>query len=156
VDYQSQVDSPVRAVFARLAAPSRLGEWLGEVVTVPDIPPPGSIGEPFALMIRIDAAETGGAGEMTAYELPWLAGYRPIAGPRTCLLRAPCTTRDGGTQIRVHQASGSAPLTVDLHQLKLALATPASPHPPAPGRPAARPLPAIARRGHSAQEFHSR
>lgn len=134
MDYQAQLASPVRDVFARLAAPSRLGEWLGEVITAPAAPPLGSIGEPFALTIRIDAAETGAAGEMTAYEPPWLVGYRLIAGPRTYLLRVTCTARDGGTQIRVHQASDAAPLTVDLHRLKLTLATPAPP--PGPVAPA--------------------
>ncbi len=69
------------------------------------------------------------AGELTAYEPPWLVGYRLAAGPRTYLLRATCTTRDGGTQIHVHQASDGPPLTVDLYQLQQALAASA----PAPG-----------------------
>jgi hypothetical protein len=134
MDYQAQLASPVRAVFARLAAPARLGEWLREVITAPAVPPPpGSIGEAFTLTLRIDAAEADAAGELTAYEPPWLVGYRLAAGPRTYLLRATCTTRDGGTQLRVHQASDGPPLTVDLYQLQQALATPA-PAPP-PGGP---------------------
>jgi hypothetical protein len=136
MDYQAQLASPVRAVFARLAAPARLGEWLREVITAPAAPPPGSIGEAFPLTLRIDAAEADAAGELTAYEPPWLVGYRLAAGPRTYLLRATCTARDGGTQIHVHQASDGPPLTVDLYQLQQALAAPAPPPPPGRSLPA--------------------
>ena len=128
MDYQAQLASPVRAVFARMAAPARLGEWLREVITAPAAPlTPGSIGEAFTLTLRLDAAEAGAAGELTAYEPPWLVGYRLAAGPRTYLLRATCTAYDGGTQIHVHQACDGAPLTVDLYRLQLALAAPAPP-----------------------------
>lgn len=139
MDYQAQVDSPVGDVFARLAAPARLGEWVREVVTAPTAPPPGSVGEPFALTVRIDAAEVGAAGELTAFEPPWLVGYRLVAGLRTYLLRATCTARDGGTRICVHQASDEAPLTVDLYRLKLALAASAAAPPPGESAPARRP-----------------
>ena len=123
MDYHAQLASPVRTVFARLAAPARLGEWLREVVISPAAPPPsGTIGEPFALTVRIDAAETDATAELTVFEPPWLVGYRLAAGSRTYLLRATCTAHDGGTRIHVHQASDGAPLTVDLDRLKLALA----------------------------------
>lgn len=138
MDYQAQVASPVGAVFARLAAPARLGEWLREVVNTPGAPPPGSIGQPFALRVRIDAAETDAAGELTAFEPPWLVGYRLVAGSRTYLLRATCTARDGGTQVHVHQASDGAPLTVDLYRLELALAA-SAPAPPGGSVPDRRP-----------------
>lgn len=139
MDYQAQVASPVSAVFARLASPARLGEWLREVVTAPTTPPTGSIGEPFALTVRIDAAETDVAAELTAFEPPWLVGYRLVAGSRTYLLRATCTAHDGGTRIHVHQASDGAPLTVDLYRLKLALAASTPAPPPGGSVPARRP-----------------
>lgn len=138
MDYQAQLASPLRAVFAQLADPARLGEWLCEVITAPAAPPPGSIGQAFALTIRLDAAQTDAAGELTAYEPPWLAGYRLVAGPRTYLLRVTCTARDGGTQICVHQACDGPPLTVDLDRLQQALAARA-PAPP-PGRSSPAPI----------------
>lgn len=143
MDYQAQVASPVRTVFARLASPARLGEWLREVVTAPSAPLPGSVGEPFALRVRIDDSETDAAAELTAFEPPWLVGYRLVAGSRTYLLRATCTAHDGGTRIHVHQASDGAPLTVDLYRLKLAL-TASDPAPPGGPVPARRP-----HKGHS-------
>jgi hypothetical protein len=121
MEYQAQLDCPVRAVFARMADPARLGEWLREVVTGPATPP-DRLEAPFPLTIHADVAETGAVGEITAYEPPWLVGYRLVAGPRSCLLRVTCTAHDGGTQVHVHQACDGAPLTVDLYRLQLALA----------------------------------
>src|ERR1700743_1075083 len=94
MEYQAQLACPVRAVFARLAEPARLGDWLREVVAGP-VTPPGRPEAPFPLTIHADVADTGAVGEITAYEPPWLVGYR--RGPRpppprtTAVPRSTCT-----------------------------------------------------------------
>jgi hypothetical protein len=72
--------------------------------------------------MRLSGVGLAGSGELTAFEPPWLVGYRLFAGARTFGLRITCTADSGGTRIRVHQSDGAAPLTVDLARLELALA----------------------------------
>jgi len=123
MDCYTTLASPVEHVFAHLASPARLSDWLPEVMPGPADPDqPGGLGVAFPLTMRPAATEVAGSGEVTAFEPPWLVGYRLSAGPRTVWLRASCTAYDGGTRIHLHQ-SGDAPLAVDLGGLQRALAT---------------------------------
>jgi hypothetical protein len=129
MDCYATLASPVQAVFAHLASPARLGDWLPEVAPGPDAPAlPGELGGLFPLTVRADAGEVDATGEVTAFEPPWLVGYRLSAGPRTLWLRVTCAAGDGGTRIHLHQ-SGDAPLAVNLNGLQQALAASGSPAP---------------------------
>jgi hypothetical protein len=123
VDLYARFSSPVETVFGHLADPSRLSDWLHEVAASPGSPESVSgVGAAFPLAMRLDGVGVTGSGEMTAFEPPWLIGYRLFAGARTFGLRITCTAYVGGARIRVHQPDAAAPLTVDLAQLELALA----------------------------------
>ncbi len=129
MDCYATLAGPVQAVFAHLASPARLGDWLPEVAPGPDAPAlPGGLGGLFPLTVRADADEVDATGEVTAFEPPWLVGYRLSAGPRTLWLRVTCAAGDAGTRIHLHQ-SGAAPLAVNLNGLQQALAASASPAP---------------------------
>jgi Polyketide cyclase / dehydrase and lipid transport len=118
--------SPVRAVFDHLADPSRLGDWLPDVSAVdPDWP--GGSGADFPLTVHVDGIEVAASGEITAFEPPWLVGYRLFIGPWTHGLRVTCTAEVGGTRIHVHQPDNTAPLTIDLVRLTRALGPAAEP-----------------------------
>lgn len=119
MDLYARLASPVEAVFGHLADPSRLGDWVHEVVGTPaSLDSPSGVGATFPLGMRLDGFGVAGSGEMIAFEPPWLVGYRLFAGARTFGLRITCTARDGGVQIRVHQSGDDAPLTVNLGQLE--------------------------------------
>jgi hypothetical protein len=122
VDLYARLATPVETVFWHLADPSRLGDWLHEVAGTADDPEgtPG-VGAAFPLAMRLDGVGMAGSGEVTAFEPPWLVGYRLFAGARTFGLRITCTAHAGGARIRVHQPDNGAPLTVDLGRLELAL-----------------------------------
>lgn len=112
--------SPVRAVFGYLADPSRLGDWLPDVSAVgPDSS--GGHAADFPLTVDVDGIGIAASGEVTAFEPPWLVGYRLFIGPRTHGLRVTCTAEVGGTRIHVHQPDNAAPLTIDLVRLTRAL-----------------------------------
>ncbi|HEY2579341.1 MAG TPA: hypothetical protein VGI74_23785 [Streptosporangiaceae bacterium] len=116
--------SPVEAVFGHLADPSRLGDWVHEVLaTVAGPQLLAGIGVLFPLTVCVDTAEVAASGEVTAFEPPWLVGYRLFIGERTFGLRVTCSAQPGGSRIHVHQPDSTAPLTVDLARLKRALAT---------------------------------
>lgn len=120
VDLYASFASPVEDVFGHLADPSRLGDWVHEVVcTGPELAP--GIGVLFPLTARVDATEIAGSGEVTAFEPPWLVGYRLFIGERTHGLRVTCSAQPGGSRIHVHQPDAAAPLTVDLARLERAL-----------------------------------
>jgi hypothetical protein len=121
VDLYASFASPVEAVFGQLADPSRLGGWVREVVAVLDSPEPHPAGILFPLTARIDTAEVAGSGEVTAFEPPWLIGYRLFIGERAFGLRVTCSAQPGGSRIHIHQPDVTAPLTVDLAWLNRAL-----------------------------------
>jgi hypothetical protein len=120
MDLYATLSSPVRAVFGHLADPSRLGDWLPEVSAAGPGLSAGA-GADFPLIAHVDGIEVAASGEVTAFEPPWLVGYRLFIGSRTHGLRVTCTTQDGGTRIHVHQRDEAAPLTVDLARLTRAL-----------------------------------
>lgn len=113
---------PVQAVFGHVADPARLADWLPQVAAASA--GPGSrcgAGAEFRVTLQADGAQFAATGEVTAYEPPWLVGYRMLAGGRTASIRVTCTTQPGGTRIHIHQPDGVPPLTVDLARLIRAL-----------------------------------
>ena len=121
MDLYATFPGPVKAVFGHLADPSRLGDWLPDISVV-DAGPSDSAGTDFPLIVHVDGTELSASGEVTAFEPPWLVGYRLFIGSRTHGLRVTCTAQDGGTRVHVHQRDGAAPLTIDLARLTRALA----------------------------------
>jgi hypothetical protein len=120
MDLYATFPRPLRAVFGYLADPSRLGDWLPDVSAAG----PGTSDGPdadFPVTVHVDGIEVAGGGEVTAFEPPWLVGYRLFIGPRTHGLRVTCAAQPGGTRIHVHQPDGAAPLTIDLARLTRAL-----------------------------------
>lgn len=105
--------SPVKAVFGHLADPSRLGDWLPDVRAAGP-GPSGGTGADFPLAVYVDGIEVAASVEVTAFEPPWLVGYRLFVGSRAQGLRVTCTAQSGGTRIHVHQPDHATPLTVDL------------------------------------------
>lgn len=123
MDLYATFPSPVKTVFGHLAEPARLGDWLPEVVAaVADPGRPGGTGADFPLTVRVDGVQVAASGEVTAFEPPWLVGYRLFIGSRTHGLRVTCTAQADGTRIHVHQPDDAAPLTIDLVRLARALA----------------------------------
>jgi Polyketide cyclase / dehydrase and lipid transport len=120
MDLYATFGSPVKAVFGHLADPSRLSDWLPDISATD----PGRVdgtGADFPLTVHVDGIEVAGSGEVTAFEPPWLIGYRLFIGSRTHGLRVTCTAQAGGTQIHVHQPDNGAALTIDLARLSRAL-----------------------------------
>ena len=123
MDFYARLASPVETVFRHLADPSRLSDWLHEVAGASaSLESPSCVGAAFPLAMRVDGVGVAGSGEMTAFEPPWLVGYRLFAGAQRFGLRITCTAHSGGARIRVHQSDDAAPLTVHLARLELALA----------------------------------
>lgn len=120
MDLYATFPSPVKAVFGHLADPSRLGDWLPEI-SATDPGPAAGTGAEFACTAHVDGIEVAASGEITAFEPPWLVGYRLFIGSRTRGLRVTCTVHDGGTRVHVHQPDRTAPLTIDLARLTRAL-----------------------------------
>ena len=123
MDLYATFPSPVKAVFDHLADPSRLGDWLPGIAAAG--PGQSGTGADFPLTAHVDGIEVAASGEVTAFEPPWLIGYRLFIGSRTHGLRVTCTSQDGGTRIHVHQRDEAAPLTIDLARLTRALGVPA-------------------------------
>jgi uncharacterized protein YndB with AHSA1/START domain len=117
LDWHVVLAGPVEEVFAGFADPSRLGEWL-----------PGLTGPPAGPGVRAELGATvtvtidgpGGpraaTAEMTAFEPPWLVGYRFFIGAQTLTLRITCTARAGQTKLHVRQSGDAAPLAPDFSQ----------------------------------------
>ena len=123
MDLYATFPSPVKAVFGHLADPSRLGDWLPGIAAAG--PGQSGTGADFPITVHVDGIEVAASGEVTAFEPPWLIGYRLFIGARTHGLRVTCTSQDGGTRIHVHQRDEAAPLTIDLARLTRALGVPA-------------------------------
>lgn len=123
MDLDATLPQPLEQVFARLAAPLQLGDWLPEVRRVEATPALLlGLGAVFTLTLRTDGRECVVSGEMIAYEPPWLAAFRLLAGERTHLLRLTCSACADGTRVQIHQADAESPLRVDLDRLARALA----------------------------------
>jgi Polyketide cyclase / dehydrase and lipid transport len=120
MDLYATFPSPVKTVFGHLANPSRLGDWLPQISAVGPGPSDGT-GADFPCTVHVDGIEVAAGGEVTAFEPPWLVGYRLFIGARTLGLRVTCAAHDGGTRVHVHQHDGAAPLTIDLARLTRAL-----------------------------------
>jgi hypothetical protein len=117
VDHYVTLTRPVAAVFAELARPARLGDWLTDVLQV-DTEPAAivGIGTALALTVREGCTVRVVEAEVIGYEPPWLIAYRIfLAQPR--VLRFTCSTSDGATRVHVHQSDDASPLTVDLSLL---------------------------------------
>jgi uncharacterized protein YndB with AHSA1/START domain len=121
MDLYATLPRPVEAVFGHLADPSRLGDWLPEVTATAGQGWPGGTGAEFALTVHVDGTDVAAAGEVTAFEPPWLVGYRLFLGSRAHGIRVTCTAHPGGTRIHVHQPDDGAHLTIDLARLTRAL-----------------------------------
>lgn len=111
---------PVQAVFGRQADPFGLSDWLPDVSAVGPGPPGETDGD-FSLTVLADGIEVAASGEVTAFEPPWLAGYRLFIASSVHGIRVTCTAQAGGTRIQVHQPGAAAPLTIDLDRLTRAL-----------------------------------
>ena len=120
MDLYATFPLPVEAVFGHLADPSHLGDWLPDV-SAADPGPSGDAGADFPLSVSADGTETAASGEVTAFEPPWLIGYRLFIGSRAHGLRVTCTAQAGGMQIHVRQPDNGRPLTIDLARLARAL-----------------------------------
>jgi Polyketide cyclase / dehydrase and lipid transport len=120
MDLYATFASPVKAVFGHLADPSRLGDWLSDISSA-DRGPTDGAGADFPLTVHVDGIEVAASGEVTAFEPPWLVGYRLFIGSRTYGLRVTCAAQADGTRIHVHQPDHAAPLIIDLARLTRAL-----------------------------------
>jgi hypothetical protein len=140
VDLYATLASPIEAVFGYLADPAHLGDWLREVAgAAADPKSPAGVGASFPVTVHLDAADVAATGEMTAFEPPWLVGYRLFIGAQAHGLRVTCTVQAADTRIHVHQPDDATPLTVDIPRLShcLAAARPAAPPAVRPGSPPA-------------------
>lgn len=120
MDVYAVLAFPVGPVFACLADPARLGDWLAEISAAGPVSPGGDEAE-FPVTVTAGGVPAAGTGEVTAFEPPWLAGYRLFAGGRVHGLRITCAAHDGGTRIHIRQSGDGAPLTVDLARLAQAV-----------------------------------
>lgn len=120
MDLYTTFPNPVEAVFGHLADPSHLGDWLPDV-SAPGPGPSGGAGADFPLTVCVDGTQIAASGEVTAFEPPWLIGYRLFIGSRAHGLRVTCTAQAGGMQIHVRQPDNGRPLTIDLARLARAL-----------------------------------
>lgn len=124
MDLYATFPCTVQAVFSRVADPSRLGDWLPQIITqAAGTGAPGGAETEFRVTMRVDGAEIAASGEVTAFEPPWLVSYRLFADGHVYGLRVTCTAQPGGTQIHLHQPDSAVPLTIDLARLTRALAT---------------------------------
>jgi uncharacterized protein YndB with AHSA1/START domain len=120
MDQYATFASPVEAVFTHLADPARLADWLPQVTRVEADPDElVGIGLAFAVTTHVTGDELLTA-EVAAHEPPWLIAYRLLTA-EPMLIRATCTTHDGGTRVHVHQTDAARPLQVDLARLGRAL-----------------------------------
>lgn len=120
MDLYAMFVQSIESVFDQLADPSRLGDWLPQVA-VSASRALDDAEATFTLTVEVDGVPVAATGEMTAFEPPWLVGYRLFIGSRAHGLRVTCTTQPGGTRIHVHQPDDDIPLTIDLARLSRTL-----------------------------------
>jgi hypothetical protein len=114
IDHYATLARPVATVFAELATPARLCDWLAEVVRVEtDATAVIGIGTALTLTMRKGSTVTVVDGDVVGYESPWLIAYR-IFLPRPRVLRLTCTASHGATRVHLHQTDDEEPLTFDL------------------------------------------
>jgi hypothetical protein len=132
MDLYATFPYPVEVVFGHLADPSHLEDWLPDVCAADPGPacgagpaadpgPADSAAADFPLTVRVDGTEIAASGEVTAFEPPWLIGYRLFIGSRAHGLRVTCAVQAGQTQIHVRQPDNGTMLTIDLTRLGHAL-----------------------------------
>jgi uncharacterized protein YndB with AHSA1/START domain len=113
VDWHVVLAGPVEAVFACLADPSRLGDWLPGLTGPPAGPAvQAELGATVTVTIDGPGGPQAAIVEMTAFEPPWLVGYRLLIGARTLTLRVACTMQAGQTKVHVRQSGDAAPLAL--------------------------------------------
>jgi uncharacterized protein YndB with AHSA1/START domain len=116
VDWNVVLARPVEEVFAILADPARLSEWL------PGLTPQSSgvqaeLGATVTVTIDGPDGAEAAIAEMTAFEPPWLVSYRLLIGSRTLTLRVTCTAQADQTRLHVRQSGDAAPLAPDFNRL---------------------------------------
>jgi hypothetical protein len=118
MDQYVTLDRPVAAVFADLATPARLGDWLPEVIQV-NTEPAAVIGVGTALTLTMRSGGTVRVvdADVIGYEPPWLVAYRIFLAPPR-VLRITCSASDGATKVHLQQNNDAAPLTIDLSPLQ--------------------------------------
>ncbi|HEY1918721.1 MAG TPA: SRPBCC family protein [Streptosporangiaceae bacterium] len=122
MDHEAMLPHPLAEVFAHLATPSRLADWLPGITGVRDgAAVSAGIGVEFGLRLCCDGRETPATGELIAYEPPWCVAYRLLSGADRHVLRLTCTASGTATRVHVHQADSPAPLAVDLDRLRQVL-----------------------------------
>jgi len=120
VDHTVTVSRALPAVFAVLADPNRLSDWIIEAA---DVSRDGPLDRPVTLeeSFRLRLGDRDATGEIIGHEPPWYVAFRLAAAHTSPVLRLSCTARaDGVTQVHIHQAD-SVGVTVDLPGLHRAL-----------------------------------
>jgi uncharacterized protein YndB with AHSA1/START domain len=120
MDHTVTVSRALPEVFAVLADPNRLSDW---VVEVTDVRRDNPLDRPVTLedAFRLRLGDTDATGEIIGHEPPWYIAFRLSGAHVSPVVRVSCTAReDGATQVHIHQAD-SAELTVDLPGLHRAL-----------------------------------
>lgn len=120
MDHTVTVSRALPEVFAVLADPSRLSDW---VVEVSDVSRDGPLDRPVTLeqsfRLRLDDGDA--TGEIIGHEPPWYVAFRLATAHAAPVLRVSCTARaDGATQVHIQQADDGE-VTVDLPGLQRAL-----------------------------------
>lgn len=116
MDQHVTLAAPLDAVFARLADPTRLGEWLPDLSRV-EVDQDRLMGIGLAFAVTTHATgDQRFAAEVVAHEPPWLVAYRLlIAEP--LVIRLACTAHGDSTRVHIHQTDAARPLGVDLAPL---------------------------------------
>jgi uncharacterized protein YndB with AHSA1/START domain len=114
VDWHVVLAGRVEEVFACLADPSRLGDWLPGLTGPPASPAvQAELGTTVTVTIDGPGGPQAAIVEMTAFEPPWLVGYRLLVGAQTLTLRVTCAMQADQTHLHVRQSGDAAPLALD-------------------------------------------
>ncbi len=121
MDHSITLAHPLTMVFAHLASPLRLSDWLTDVQCVEELQDTcGETGATFELTLQVDGRLSPARAEIIAYEPPAAVSYRLFVGLCIHVVRVICTARSGWTCVEVHR--NYAALTLDLDRLKQAVA----------------------------------
>jgi uncharacterized protein YndB with AHSA1/START domain len=110
VDWNVVLARPVEEVFAILADPARLSEWLPGL-TCESSGVQAELGATATVIVDGPNGPEAAIAEMTAFEPPWLVSYRLLIGARTLTLRVTCTAQADQTRLHIRQSGDAAPLT---------------------------------------------
>jgi len=122
MDSHAIVAHPLTAVFAHLATPERLGDWLPEVLHVEmgdDLL--CDAGSTFEAILQVDGVQLPARGEIIALEPPAIVGYRLFVGDVAAVVRVSGVACEVGTHVRVSLAGDGMPLVIDLDRLDRAM-----------------------------------